>query len=103
MKFTLALLGALLSVAAAIPYTPPTDQPDGAYLVQFDERGNPTTKRFETSALDRRDPEPEPAVPAPISLAKRNFPGNPGASCGTRGIPTVRLRQHPHVLFKLKD
>jgi len=89
MKFSLPLLAALLGVAAAAPYTPPADNPDGAYYVEFDKSGEAITKRLDDSIEQRA---PEPLSSGDLVTRADNFPGNPGASCGGRVIPGPQVR-----------
>ncbi|KAF2107314.1 hypothetical protein BDV96DRAFT_653904 [Lophiotrema nucula] len=74
----------------AAPYTPPVDNPDGAYLVRFDEKGQPISTRFEMHPNVREATSAAMLLDNPLieeNVAKRDFPSNPRGSCTGRTIP----------------
>ena len=72
MKALIGFFFALAAVAAAIPtngYTPPSDMPDGAFFVSFDDAGNAvTTRADDTGDLFTRE------VVAMSSVEQRDLP-----------------------------
>jgi hypothetical protein len=80
MKFSVPTIATLVAAASAIPYTPPTDQPDGVYSVSFDGAGQPVTRRLA-----------DPDVTAP-ELQTRDLPGAP--VCTGRDIPQDGTYRH---------
>jgi hypothetical protein len=61
MKFI--AIATLVAAVAAIPYTPPADQPDGVYSVNFDEAGQPLVQRL-------ADPNYAPAAESQVGEAQ---------------------------------
>ena len=74
-----AIIGILLTLSAvatatAIPadeYTPPSDMPDGAYFVNFDEAGNAVKTRADTGEIVTRE------LAALSKLEQRDLPTTP--------------------------
>jgi hypothetical protein len=75
MRAFIRILSALAAVTTAIPtngYTPPSDMPDGAYFVSFDEAGNAVTTRADNSGdIVTRE------VVAMSSVEERDLPTTP--------------------------
>jgi len=85
MKAIIGILCTLVAVATAtvIPangYTPPSDMPDGAYFVNFDEAGNAVTTRADTGDIVARE------IVATSSVEQRDLPTTP-FDCG-EGCPS---------------
>ena len=97
-KYTLKLI-ALFSAATAtaLPsYTPPPDQDDGAYMVEFTSAGEPLSKRLATPIS-----KPATAAEGAEPVKRTEFPGSSGAqtTCTHQTISSHDDYERPQTCF----